>query len=216
MSSDRASVRNILHRVKAEGRSTLSPDEGRILCEAYGISVPHEGIARTPSELSPLIDEIGFPLAMKVVSPDILHKTEARGVIVGVKTPAEAAQAFDEIIRNARRYKSDAKIDGVLVQQMLTEGHEVIIGALTDPSFGKVVAFGLGGVMVEVFKDVTFRLAPRRLHPVPAVCHDRGEGIGVAITEKERDTPGRQELSDLMQHGLRHRQRTVTDLNASQ
>jgi acyl-CoA synthetase (NDP forming) len=160
MSSDRASVQNLLHQLKAERRSTLSPDEGRILCEAYGISVPHEGIARTPSELSPLIDEIGFPLAMKVVSPDILHKTEARGVIVGVKTPAEAAQAFDEIIRNARRYKSDAKIDGVLVQQMLTEGHEVIIGALTDPSFGKVVAFGLGGVMVEVFKDATFRLAP--------------------------------------------------------
>lgn len=160
MSTNRASVQNLLHRVKAEGRSTLSPEESRILCEAYGISVPREGIARTPSELSPLIDEIGFPLVMKIVSADILHKTEARGVIVGVKTPAEAVQAFDEIMRNAREYKVDAKIDGVLVQQMLSEGHEIIIGALTDPSFGKVVAFGLGGVMVEIFKDATFRLAP--------------------------------------------------------
>src|ERR1700747_7307 len=133
MSTNRASVQNLLHRVKAEGRSTLSPEESRILCEAYGISVPRAGIARTPSELSPLIDEIGFPLVMKIVSADILHKTEARGVIVGVKTPAEAAQAFDEIMRNAREYKVDAKIDGVLVQQMLSEGHEIIIGALTDP-----------------------------------------------------------------------------------
>lgn len=160
MSSDRASVQNILHRAKAQGRSTLSPDENRILCDAYGISVPREGIAHTPSELSLLIPKIGVPLVMKVVSPDILHKTEAHGVIIGVKSPAEAAEAFDELVRNARAYKAGAKIDGVLVQQMLGEGHEVIIGALTDPSFGKVVAFGLGGIMVEVFKDATFRLAP--------------------------------------------------------
>jgi acyl-CoA synthetase (NDP forming) len=160
MSSDRASVQKLLHQVKAEGRSTLRPDESRVLCEAYGIPVPREGIAHTPAELSRLIDDIGFPLVMKVVSADILHKTEARGVVVGVKTPAEAAQAFEEIVRNARAYKASAQIDGVLVQQMLSAGQEVIVGALTDPSFGKVVAFGLGGVLVEIFKDVTFRLAP--------------------------------------------------------
>jgi acyl-CoA synthetase (NDP forming) len=160
MSSDRASVRKLLDQLKAERRSTLSPDESRVLCEAYGIPVPRAGIAHSPAELSRLVGEIGFPLAMKIVSADILHKTEAGGVIIGVKSADEALRAYEEILRNARAYKSDAKIDGVLVQQMLTGGQEVIVGALTDPSFGKVVAFGLGGVLVEIFKDVTFRLAP--------------------------------------------------------
>jgi acyl-CoA synthetase (NDP forming) len=160
MSSDRASIRKLLDQLKAERRSTLSPDESRVLCEAYGIPVPRAGIAHSPAELSRLVGEIGFPLAMKIVSADILHKTEAGGVIIGVKSSDEALRAYEEILRNARAYKSDAKIDGVLVQQMLTGGQEVIVGALTDPSFGKVVAFGLGGVLVEIFKDVTFRLAP--------------------------------------------------------
>ncbi len=160
MSSDRASIRELLQQIKGEGRSTLRPDEARVLCEAYGIPVPREGIARTAAELSRVAADVGFPAVMKIVSADILHKTEAGGVVVGVKNPAEASQAFEEIMRNARAYKGDAKIDGVLIQQMLTGGLEVIVGALSDPSFGKVVAFGLGGVLVEVLKDVTFRLAP--------------------------------------------------------
>ena len=97
---------------------------------------------------------------MKIVSPDILHKTEAGGVIVGVKSADEAAKAYDTIIANAKKYKADAKIVGVQVQQMIKGGQEVIVGAVTDGSFGKLVAFGLGGVLVEVLKDITFRLAP--------------------------------------------------------
>jgi acetyl coenzyme A synthetase (ADP forming)-like protein len=97
---------------------------------------------------------------MKIVSPQILHKTEAGGVIVGVKTPEQASEAFNTIVANARRYDPKATIDGVQVQQMLGGGQEVIIGAVTDPAFGKLVAFGLGGVLVEVLKDITFRLAP--------------------------------------------------------
>ncbi len=115
MSSDRASVRKLLDQLKAEGRSTLSPDESRVLCEAYGIPVPREGIAHSPDELSRLVNEIGFPLVMKIVSADILHKTEAGGVMVGVKSADEALQAYEAILRNARAYKSDVKIDGVLV-----------------------------------------------------------------------------------------------------
>jgi acyl-CoA synthetase (NDP forming) len=103
---------------------------------------------------------MGFPVVMKIVSPDILHKTEAGGVIVGVKTAAEAETAYDTILANAKKYKADAKIEGIQVQQMLLGGTEVIIGSITDGSFGKLVAFGLGGVLVEVLKDVTFRLAP--------------------------------------------------------
>jgi acyl-CoA synthetase (NDP forming) len=98
---------------------------------------------------------------MKIVSPDILHKTEAGGVVVGVASAAAAEAAYQQIIDAAARHAPAARVEGVQVQQMLTGGaQEVIVGAVTDPSFGKLVAFGLGGVLVEVLKDVTFRLAP--------------------------------------------------------
>ncbi len=97
---------------------------------------------------------------MKIVSPDILHKTEAGGVLVGLKSPEQVVQGFETIIQNARHYKPEAEILGVQIQQMLHGGQEVIIGAVTDPAFGKLVAFGLGGILVEVLKDITFRLAP--------------------------------------------------------
>ena len=103
---------------------------------------------------------MGFPVVMKIVSPDILHKTEAGGVMVGVKTAADVEKNYAAILANAKKYKSDAKIEGIQVQQMLLGGQEVIVGAVTDGSFGKLVAFGLGGVLVEVLKDITFRLAP--------------------------------------------------------
>src|SRR4029079_16430000 len=115
--------------------------------------------------------DMGFPVVMKIVSPDILHKTEAGGVMVGVNTAAAAEKNYQTILAdaestyasmlaNAKKYKSDAKIEGIQVQQMLLGGQEVIVGAVTDGSFGKLVAFGLGGVLVEVLKDITFRLAP--------------------------------------------------------
>ncbi|MFD1047750.1 acetate--CoA ligase family protein, partial [Kibdelosporangium lantanae] len=130
-------------------------------CDAYGIPTPGEGLATTADEAVALAAKIGFPVVLKIVSPEILHKTEAGGVLVGVSTEDDARAGFDTIIANARNYKADASIDGVQVQQMVGgDSHEVIIGATTDPTFGKVVAFGLGGVLVEVLKDVTFRLAP--------------------------------------------------------
>src|SRR5213076_1702963 len=112
------------------------------------------------AEASQLAAKMGFPVVMKIVSPDILPKTEAGGVIVGVKSADEAGKAYDTILANAKKYKADAKIDGVQVQQMLKGDQDVIVGAVTDGSFGKLVAFGLGGVLVEVLKDITFRLAP--------------------------------------------------------
>ena len=97
---------------------------------------------------------------LKIVSPEILHKTEAGGVIVGVKSAEEAEKGFATIMANAKKYNAKANLLGVQVQQMLGGGQEVIIGAVTDPAFGKLVAFGLGGILVEVLKDITFRLAP--------------------------------------------------------
>ncbi|MGA2410890.1 MAG: acetate--CoA ligase family protein, partial [Candidatus Binataceae bacterium] len=160
MSINQAPVRLVLDQVKAERRTSLTLAEAKILCDAYGIPVPKQGSAASASEAIRLASEIGYPVVMKIISPDILHKTEAGGVIAGIKSAAEAASAYETIIANAKKYKADAVIGGVQIQGMLTSGAEVIVGALTDPSFGKVVAFGLGGILVEVLKDVTFRLAP--------------------------------------------------------
>src|ERR1700750_2614676 len=160
MSNSKDAVRKVLDAVKAADRTSLTAPEGKLVCDAYGIPVPEEGLSKSADEAAKLASGMGYPVVMKIVSPDILHKTEAGGVVVGVKDDAAARAAYDTILASARKYKADAKIDGVQVQQMLTGGHEVIVGSITDGSFGKLVAFGLGGVLVEVLKDVTFRLAP--------------------------------------------------------
>jgi acetyl coenzyme A synthetase (ADP forming)-like protein len=160
LQGDMAKVRQILDSVKAAGRDSLTAPEGKLVCDAYGISVPQEGVVTSAAEASKLASSMGFPLVMKIVSPDILHKTEAGGVVVGVKSADEAASAYETIVANAKKYKADAQVMGVQVQQMIKGGQEVIIGAMSDNSFGKLVAFGMGGVLVEVLKDITFRLAP--------------------------------------------------------
>jgi acetyl coenzyme A synthetase (ADP forming)-like protein len=213
MSSKQAAVRQVLDRVKGEGRTSLAPAEAKALCDAYGIPVPNEGLATTGPEAGRVAAKIGFPAVMKVVSRDILHKTEAGGVVVGVKNAAEAEAAYESIMRSARAYKAGAAIDGVQIQAMLSGGVEMIVGALTDPSFGKVVAFGLGGVLVEVLKDVTFRLAPatkadalsmidgiaaaeilRGVRGRDAVDRESLAAIIVAVSELVADFPEIQEL----------------------
>ncbi len=153
-------VRHILDNVKAEGRTSLTAPEGKLVCDVYGIAVPKEGVATTAREAAQIAAEMGFPVVLKIVSPEILHKTEAGGVLVGVKNAVDVEQGFATIMENAKRYNANANLLGVQVQQMIGGGQEVIVGAVTDPSFGKLVAFGLGGVLVEVLKDITFRLAP--------------------------------------------------------
>ncbi len=160
MSNSKDAVRKILDLVKAEKRTSLTAPEGKLVCDAYGIPVPKEGVAKSAAEAAKIATDMGFPVVMKIVSPDILHKTEAGGVVVGVKTAADVEKNYAAILANARKYKSDARIEGIQIQQMLLGGQEVIVGAVTDGSFGKLVAFGLGGVLVEVLKDITFRLAP--------------------------------------------------------
>src|SRR5712672_1170168 len=149
MSNSNDAVRKILDLVKADKRTSLTAPEGKLVCDAYGIPVPKEGVAKSATEATKLATDMGFPVVMKIVSPDILHKTDA-----------DVERNYAIILANAKKYKSDAKIEGIQVQQMLLGGQEVIVGAVTDGSFGKLVAFGLGGVLVEVLKDITFRLAP--------------------------------------------------------
>jgi acetyl coenzyme A synthetase (ADP forming)-like protein len=117
-------------------------------------------VARSAAEAAKLASDMGFPVVLKIVSPEILHKTEAGGVLVGVKSADDAQRGYETIMANARKYNDKANLVGVQVQQMIGGGQEVIIGAVSDPSFGKLVAFGLGGILVEVLKDATFRLAP--------------------------------------------------------
>jgi acetyl coenzyme A synthetase (ADP forming)-like protein len=160
MTSDKNAVRKILDQAKAEARKALTAPEARGICEAYGITIPNEGVAKNAEDAGRLASKIGFPVVMKIVSPQILHKTEAGGVLVGVKSVEQATRGYATIVGNAHHYDANAEILGVQVQQMLAGGQEVIIGAVTDPAFGKLVAFGLGGILVEVLKDITFRLAP--------------------------------------------------------
>ncbi len=160
MAYDRSTVQAILDQALTEGRSSLSALQGAEVCKAYGIPVPREGLANSSEAAVELAQSMGFPVVLKIVSPDILHKTEAGGVFVGLNGAEAVAEGYRTIVSNAKSYDPDADITGVQVQQMMTTGQEVIIGAVTDQTFGKIVAFGLGGVLVEVLKDVTFRMAP--------------------------------------------------------
>ncbi len=177
MTYDKAAVQSILDQALAEGRTSLSAPEAKLVADAYGIPTPGEGLATTAEGAAGLAAEIGFPVVLKIVSPDILHKTEAGGVVVGVDSAEAAKEAYDKIVANAKAYDASASITGVQVQKMLVTGgdvQEVIVGAVTDQTFGKIVAFGLGGVLVEVLKDVTFRLAPTS----PDEARSMIEGIG--------------------------------------
>jgi acetyl coenzyme A synthetase (ADP forming)-like protein len=193
----RTIARSILETVKREGRTSLTAPEARELCEAWQIPIPKEALATTADQAASQAEAIGFPVVLKIVSPQILHKTEAGGVLVGVKSADDVRAGFKRIVESAGRYDPKAEILGVQVQQMLVGGQEVIVGAVTDPSFGKLVAFGLGGVLVEVLKDITFRLAPV----------DRTEALSMldgiqaaAILKGVRGAPpvDREALSDLI------------------
>jgi acetyl coenzyme A synthetase (ADP forming)-like protein len=155
-----ADVRALLDQVKAQNRTALTAPEAKTVCDYYEIPVPSEGLARSADEAVHLAEGMGYPVVLKIVSPQILHKTEAGGVLVGVDSAEAVKKGFAQIMDNAKRHDAQAQLEGVQVQQMLTGGQEVIIGAVTDDSFGKLVAFGLGGILVEVIKDITFRLAP--------------------------------------------------------
>jgi acetyl coenzyme A synthetase (ADP forming)-like protein len=154
------SLRALIDNARAAGRVALTAPEAELFCDEYDIPTPKQGLAKTSANAVKLAGRFGFPVVLKIVSDDILHKTEAGGVITGVASAAEVRRGFDELVKNAKRYRKNAAIQGIQVQQMLKGGHEVMVGAVTDPSFGKMIAFGLGGVLVEVMKDITFRLAP--------------------------------------------------------
>ena len=143
----------------------LEPDAYALL-KGYDIPVPNFKLIKSEEEISGLTKEINFPIVMKIVSPDIIHKTEAGGVKVGIKTEQDAKMAYQEIIFKAKKYNKEAQICGVLTYSKIPDGIETIIGIGKDPEFGKFIMFGLGGIYVEVFKDVSFRLVPLNIQEV--------------------------------------------------
>ncbi|MDQ3967265.1 MAG: acetate--CoA ligase family protein [Thermoproteota archaeon] len=157
---DTAKVKSIFENVRKNGRSNLLEEEGYEVLEAYGFPTPKSILCITEQECMNAARQIGYPLVMKIVSPDIIHKSDAGGVKVGIKTDDELRNSFRTITENALKYKSDAKIKGVLVQEMVKSAKETILGASQDPTFGPVIMFGLGGIYVEVLKDVVFRIVP--------------------------------------------------------
>lgn len=157
---DRAEVEKILDQARSEGRVTLGEAEARGVVAAYGIPIPTSRLARTSQEAIEIAQDIGYPVAMKIASPDILHKSDVGGIQLNLETPDDVRNAFDLILNRARQHLPTAEIWGTLVQEMVDPGKEVIVGMSRDPQFGPLILFGLGGIYVEVLQDVTFRLAP--------------------------------------------------------
>jgi 4-hydroxybutyryl-CoA synthetase (ADP-forming) len=157
---DEAKVKSIFENVRKNGRNNLLEEEGYEVLKAYGFPTPKSILCTTEQECMDAAKQIDYPLVMKIVSPDIIHKSDAGGVKVGIKTDDELRNSFRTITENALEYKPDAKIKGVLLQEMVKGAKETILGASQDPTFGPVIMFGLGGIYVEVLKDVVFRIVP--------------------------------------------------------
>ena len=156
----KARVKKILDRARREGRQNLLEEEGQEVLKAYGLPLPRSALAQTEAEAVRAAKKIGYPVVMKISSPQIIHKSDAGGVMVNLADDAEARSAFRTIVSNARKYDGRAEIKGVLVVEMVKGGREMIIGSKMEPGFGQVIMAGMGGIYVEVLKDVTFKLAP--------------------------------------------------------
>ncbi len=157
---DEAAARAIIANARTHHNHSLTEIESKKIFHAYGMPVALTELARTEDEAVQLAEQIGYPIVMKIMSHDILHKSDAGGVKVNIKDAEGVREAFRTILANAKAYKPDAVIEGVAVQEMAPWGTEVIVGSVDDPTFGPSVMFGLGGIFVEILKDVTFRVAP--------------------------------------------------------
>ncbi len=154
------SIASIIDKAEAEGRTVLSEVESKQILEEAGVSTARARLATTREAAQAQAREMGFPVALKIISPEISHKSDVGGVKLDLKTPEEVAAAFDEIVASVKQAAPNAAIEGVSVQQMARPGVEVIVGISQDPQFGPVLMFGLGGIFVEVLKDVAFRIVP--------------------------------------------------------
>ncbi|GAG50763.1 unnamed protein product, partial [marine sediment metagenome] len=152
--------RDVVERLLASPSSILNEYDSKKILAEYGISITREQLATDLFEAKAIAEKIGYPLVLKVLSPDIPHKTEAGVIKLGIDSEESLEKGFNEVIAKARDFTKDARIDGVLIQEMAEKGIEVIVGMSQDAQFGPTLMFGLGGVFVEVFKDVALRVVP--------------------------------------------------------
>ena len=143
-----------------EGRKYLLETEAKAVCMEYDIPVTKFKLAKNEAEAVKFADAIGYPVVLKIVSPDIIHKSDVGGVLVGLKNAGGVRNGYNLIMKNVKKHNEKAGIVGILVQEMAPSSTEVIVGTIKDPQFGQTLMFGLGGIFVEVLKDVTFRIAP--------------------------------------------------------
>jgi len=157
---DKLKAKKIFDKVKKEKRPNLLEEEGQEVLKAYGLPLPKSALAKTEADAIKIAKQIGYPVVMKIASPQIIHKSDAGGVKVNLTNDSEIKEAFKIIISNAKKYNKNAEIKGVLIVEMVKGGKELIIGSKLEPGFGPVIMLGMGGIYVEVLKDVTFKLAP--------------------------------------------------------
>ena len=157
---DKKKVDTIFKAVRADGRKILLPTEAAEVARAFGIAAPPSELAEKPEDAVKYAQEMGYPVVMKIVSPDILHKTDIGGVVLNITDPEMVRKAFDDIMTKSRKAHPEAKIYGVSIDKMVPRGREMIVGMSRDPQFGPMVMFGLGGIYVNFLKDVAFRIAP--------------------------------------------------------
>ena len=162
----------IIEGARQDGRTILSEIEAKQLLESAGVPVSPARLAKTKDEAAKMAAELGFPAVLKIVSPQITHKSDVGGVALGLTSADEVSAAFERVVANAKKAAPDATIEGVAVQRMERQGTEVIIGMTTDPQFGPVMMFGLGGVMVEILKDVAFRVVPINKRDARRMIHE--------------------------------------------
>jgi acetyl-CoA synthetase (ADP-forming) len=157
--SDMKSAREIINKALTQKRSLLEPEAKEII-KSIGIPVPDSGIAKDSEEAIRIAESIGYPVVLKIISPHVVHKTDFGGVKIGAKNKDEVKRDFSDIIENVRRKVPDAEVMGILVEKMVPQSTEVIIGGIRDIQFGPAIMFGLGGIFTEILKDISFRLAP--------------------------------------------------------
>ena len=153
-------VSQIFEKARKEGRKYLLEPEAKAVCTEYGIPVTKFRVAKNTEEAVRFAEEMGYPVVLKIVSPDIIHKFDVGGVVLNLKSSEEVKDSYKRMMMKVKKHKPDAKIVGVLVQEMIPASTEIIVGATKDPQFGPTLMFGLGGIFVEVLKDVSFRIAP--------------------------------------------------------
>lgn len=151
---------SIFEKAKKEGRTILTEFESKRILKQIGVPTVETRLAKNQKEAVSISQRIGFPVVLKITSPDVIHKTDSGGVKLGLKNASEVKKAYDDILKSVKKKYPRALIQGISVQKMVPPGTEVIIGTSKDPQFGPVIMFGLGGVFVEVLKDVSFRVIP--------------------------------------------------------